>query len=162
MGFFGHLARFLDAFVIFTLVGGPFSNWAVNLEGFWPEIGLGLVWGLSLGLFVGFQGDISKAAGTALGMALGAGMYWGSVDGMIVGFVVAIPTAMSLGLVTILLDSPMGSGVFCGLVIGIGAVLLVLLGGGILAFIGAVLGCTLGNLARLWLRFRFLGGTRSP
>ena len=162
LGILSRAARFLDAFVVFTLVTGPFSNWAVGLNGFWPGVGLGLVWGLALGLFVGFQGNISKAAGTILGMALGAGIYWGQVDGMIVGFVVAIPTAMSLGLVTILLDLPMGAGVFWGLTIGISAVLFVLLGGGILAFIGGVLGCTIGNLLRLWLRMRFLAGTQSP
>ena len=154
MGKLGYVARFLDAFVIFALVSGPFSNWAVDQVGLLPDLLLGFVWGTALGLIVGFQGDISKAAGTVLGMALGSGIYWGPVDGMIVGFVVAIPSAMSLGLVTILLDWSIGAGVFWGLVIGISAVLFVLLGGGLLTFVAAVLGCVAGNLIRRWLRMK--------
>jgi hypothetical protein len=150
----GYVARFLDAFVIFALVSGPFSSWVVDLVGSWPDLLLGFVWGIALGLMVGLQGDISKAAGTVLGMALGSGIYWGPVDGMIVGFVVAIPSAMSFGLVTILLDWSMGAGVFWGLVIGISAVLFVLLGGGMLTFVAAVLGCVVGNVIRIWLRLK--------
>ena len=131
---------------------GPFSHYMVEEPGWQHAAGLGLGWGLALGLIVGMGSDISTGVGMVLGLGVGAGVYWGPFDGVIIGFVAAIPAAMGVGLVSVLLDWSLGAGLFWGLALGISAVLLVLLEGGWLEFSAAATGCIAGLGVRVLLR----------
>ena len=71
---------------------------------------------------------------------------------MIIGFVAAIPAAMGVGFVSVLLDWSLGAGLFWGLSLGISAVLLVLLEGGWVVFAAAAAGCITGLGVRVLLR----------
>ena len=141
-------------FVVAFLLMGPFSHAMVGMSGWFHTMGLGLGWGLALGLIVGMGSDISTGVGMVLGLGAGAGVYWGPFDGVIVGFVAAIPAAMGVGLVSVLLDWSLGAGLFWGLSLGISAVLLVLLEGGWVVFAAAATGCITGLGVRLLLRIR--------
>ena len=139
-------------FAMAFLLMGPFSHAMVGESGWLHAMGLGLVWGLALGLIVGMSSDISTGIGMVLGLGAGAGVYWGPFDGVIIGFVAAIPAAMGVGLVSVLLDWSLGAGLFWGLALGISAVLLVLLEGGWVVFAAAAAGCITGLGARVLLR----------
>ena len=114
--------------VAFVLMG-PFSHFMVGQPGWQHAAGLGLGWGLALGLIVGMGSDISTGVGMVLGLGAGAGVYWGPFDGVIIGFVAAIPAAMGVGLVSVLLDWSLGAGLFWGLSLGISACIACVAGG---------------------------------
>lgn len=139
-------------FVVAFLLMGPFSHAMVGKSDWLLMMGLGMGWGLALGLIVGMGSDISTGVGMVLGLGAGAGVYWGPFDGVIIGFVAAIPAAMGIGLVSILLDWSLGAGLFWGLSLGISAVLLVLLEGGWTVFAAAAAGCLSGLGIRVLLR----------
>lgn len=149
------LRRFIHGAFVFAmafLLMGPFSHFMVGQPGWQHAAGLGLGWGLALGLIVGMGSDISTGVGIALGLGAGAGVYWSPFDGVIIGFVAAIPAAMGVGLVSVLLDWSLGAGLFWGLSLGISAVLLVLLEGGWVVFSAAAAGCITGLGVRVVLR----------
>lgn len=139
-------------FAVAFVLMGPFSHYMVEEPGWQHAAGLGLGWGLVLGLIVGMSSDISTGVGMVLGLGVGAGVYWGPFDGVIVGFVAAIPAAMGVGLVSVLLDWSLGAGLFWGLSLGISAVLLVLLEGGWVVFSAAATGCMTGLGVRVVLK----------
>ena len=101
-------------FVMAFVLMGPFSHFMVGQSGWLHSMGLGMGWGLALGLIVGLGSDISTGIGMVLGLGAGAGVYWGPFDGVIVGFVAAIPAAMGVGFVSVLLDWSLGAGALLG------------------------------------------------